>query len=468
MIREILINPDKKLRRISQAVDLTTLGTAKMKKLICDMKETMLVKDGLGLAAPQIDVPLRIITINTKDGVIVFINPEIIQKSIGKESEEEGCLSVPGIYAKVKRSKKILLKVCLEDGESAEIEAKGLMARVFQHEIDHLDGVLFIDKQLKKLCMILEKNKRIKVVYFGSAEFSLPILKALVQNFSVLACVTEQDKPAQRGNKVSATPVKLFANEQALLCLQPEKVKNNSDLFNRLKSLKADVFVVAAYGKILPAEILNMPRLACLNVHPSLLPYYRGASPIQTALLNGDVETGVSIIVMDEGMDSGDVLWQEKVLLDKSENYNFLSERLSLLAAEILVKNLPNYISGLINPQKQDDSAVSFCQKIEKQDGRVNWQDSAEEIYNQLRAYSDWPGLYTLFKGQKLDIIKAEVVFEDLEEPVGKIIKKDGRVVVVCGKGLLALNVLKLAGRKEVKIVDFLNGQRDFVGTVLE
>jgi len=307
-----------------------------------------------------------------------------------------------------------------------------------------------------------------KIIFFGSTDFSLPLLEKLAENFEIGAVVTETDKLAGRGNKLTISPIKLFALDKKLEIFQPDKVKNNFEFLETIKNLAPDLIVVAAYGKILPKELLEIPKLGCLNIHPSLLPKYRGASPIQTALLNGDAETGVTFMLMDAGMDSGALLFQRKEKVNASDDYNSLSTRLSLISADLISKVITDYSAKKITPQPQIDADATFCKMIAKEDGKIDWTKSAEEINNQIRAFIRWPGSFTSFNGKKLDILNASAVETTETVAPGTVVKINEEIAVVCGNGALVLKQLKLEGKKECETKAFVNGYKDFIGAILK
>jgi len=306
-----------------------------------------------------------------------------------------------------------------------------------------------------------------KMIFFGSTDFSLPLLEKLAENFEIAAVVTETDKLAGRGNKLTISPIKLFALDKKLEVFQPDKVKNNFKFLETIKNLAPDLIVVAAYGKILPKELLEIPKLGCLNVHPSLLPKYRGASPIQTALFNGDKETGVTFMLMDEGMDSGAIVFQKTEAIRPSDDFNSLSERLSALSADLIPKGITDYSSAKLTPQPQIEADATFCKMIAKDDGKIDWTKSAAEISNQIRAFIRWPGSFTNFNEKKLDILKATAVETAETAAPGTVIKINDEIAVVCGNGALILKVVKLEGKKECDAKAFVNGYKSFIETKL-
>src|SRR3989339_775380 len=317
--------------------------------------------------------------------------------------------------------------------------------------------------------LFMLSGQQLKIVFMGSADFSLPILIALQKRFNVVAVVTEIDKPAGRNKEIVAPPTKHLAQSLNIPVFQPISLRKDIKLIEKIKTLAPDLIVVAAYGKILPESVLNLPTHGCLNVHPSLLPKYRGASPIQSALLAGERVSGVSIILMDAGMDTGDIVAQETLEVDALIDYGGLAERLAQLAAEMLVKIIPRYVAGDVKLKTQSDEAASYCQKIEKADGKINWQNPAGQIFNQWRAYAGWPGVYAYFKEKKIDFVSVALAENKNAGRVpGEVFAEGKKYFVACGSGALELKRVKLEGKKEADCQSFVNGDRDFVGTVLK
>ncbi|MFH0779537.1 MAG: methionyl-tRNA formyltransferase [Parcubacteria group bacterium] len=311
--------------------------------------------------------------------------------------------------------------------------------------------------------------KNIKIIFFGSSDFSMPILLRLFENFNVCAVVTESDKPSGRNKKIAPLPVKIIAEEKNIPVLQPDNLKNE-DFFNKIKSFDADLMVTASYGKILPESIINLPKHGSLNAHPSLLPKYRGPSPIQSALLDGEKTTGSTIILMDNSMDGGDILNQTEMEISEDEDYVSLEKKLAEQCAELLVKVIPNYIDSKIEPQAQNNDKATYCRKISKKDGRIDWQKTAAAISGQIKAFAKWPVAYSFYKNQKIEILKAGLteLTITVKFKSGEIVKIDKKVCVICGAGFIELIKVKLEGKNETGINDFINGHQDFVGAILK
>ncbi|MBI5530370.1 MAG: methionyl-tRNA formyltransferase [Candidatus Doudnabacteria bacterium] len=306
-----------------------------------------------------------------------------------------------------------------------------------------------------------------KIVFFGTANVALPVLEALKAQHEILAVVTTPDVRVGRKQILQESPVSALAKDLNLPLHKPEKVKNNSEFLETLKSLGADIFVVVAYGKILPLELINLPQLKTVNVHFSLLPKYRGSSPIQAALLNGDTETGTTIFVLDELVDHGPIIAQKTAVVGISDNYFTLSDSLARMSAGIINQTLADYASGKTTPLPQDESGVSLTKIISKADGKINWQKNAWDIYNQYRAFYIWPGIWCVYKGQNLKITSCVPKEQETGSSAPGTILEGG--AVVCGENtILQIKSLQLAGKNETAISDFLNGYKDFVGSVLD
>ena len=293
----------------------------------------------------------------------------------------------------------------------------------------------------------------------GTPDFAVPSLKKLIEKgYDVKLVVTQPDKPAGRGKKITPPPVKVVAEKAGIPVYQPEKVKENSELKKKLLEIEPDLIVVAAYGKILPEWLLNLPKHGTINVHASLLPKYRGASPIQWALLNGEEETGVTIMKVIPELDAGDIISQKRVKIEKEDNAKTLHDKLSEVGAELLVETIPLYISGKLKPVPQREEEATYCPQIKKEMGKIEWSESAEKIFNKIRAFTPWPSAYTTFRGKRVKILKAEPV-EGSGRP-GEVIKAGRELTVATGKGALRIERLRPEGRKEISGEEFVRGYR--------
>ena len=309
---------------------------------------------------------------------------------------------------------------------------------------------------------------KIKTILIGTPEFAEKIFRkfydVLKDRLEIIAVVTTQDKPVGRKQILTPSPVKKWAQQNNLSVLQPEKIKS-PEWTNKIKELAPDLIILTAYGQIVPEAILEMPKYGALNIHPSLLPKYRGASPIQATILNGDKETGVTIILMDEEMDHGNIISNSKFLISNKITYKELGEKLAKTGADLLKKTLPNWINGKIKAWPQDHSQATFCKIIKKEDGKIDWNKSAEEIEKQIRAYSVWPTTYT----QNLKILEADLENKKTDKIIGEVFLDENKnLCVQTGDGILILKQVQLEGKKPMPIKDFLNGHPEIVGNTLK
>ncbi|MCL7452505.1 MAG: methionyl-tRNA formyltransferase [Anaerolineae bacterium] len=306
-----------------------------------------------------------------------------------------------------------------------------------------------------------------RVIFMGTPEFAVPTLQALDNHHQVVGVVTQPDRPAGRGRKLTASPVKELALSRGLEVYQPRKLIDPAAA-QRLADWQPEVIVVAAFGQLLPPSVLELPPHGCLNIHGSLLPRYRGAAPISAAILAGDETTGVTLMLMDEGMDTGPILAQAEQAIGPSDTTASLTQELAGLGAQLLTSTLPAWLAGRITPQPQDDSQATYCRMLRKEDGRLDWTRSARHLDRQVRACDPWPGAYTRWQGQRLKVLRV-YPRPDWSGPgsPGQVLELDPGVGVVTGQGALELLEVQLAGRKPTDIEPFSHGQRDFVGSVL-
>jgi len=305
-----------------------------------------------------------------------------------------------------------------------------------------------------------------KIIFMGTPDFACPTLEKLIADpdFDVVAIYTREPQIAGRGQKIINSPIHQLALKHNLKVITPKTLRDakaQKEFFN----LQADVAVVVAYGLILPQEILDGTKFGCVNIHPSLLPKWRGASPIQRPLMAGDRETGITIIKMDKGVDSGEIMVQEKFPLDGSETYADLAEKLSQIGAEILVKTLKKLRDGNVVLIKQDDALTSYAKKIEKEECKINWQESAEIIERKIRALNGSLEAFFNYGDEKIKIFKAEILDENSVGESGKIL--DEKLSIQCGKGSIRPLVLQRQGKNQVTIRDLLLGFKPEVGKIL-
>jgi len=306
-----------------------------------------------------------------------------------------------------------------------------------------------------------------RFVFMGTPDFAVPVLEALVGQYQVVAVVTQPDRAAGRGRRTKFPPVKKTALAHDLPLLQPPSLRR-PEAAMELRELAPDVIIVAAFGQILPPEVLTIPPHSCLNVHASLLPRYRGAAPIAAAILAGEGQTGVTIMLMDEGMDTGPILAQAECKIKPRDTTGSLSVKLAHLGADLLVETLPRWLEGQTVPQPQDNSLATYCQMITKQDGLIDWSLPATDLWLRVRAYDPWPGAYTYWRGKRLKILRARpVTVGTSDEEPGRVISLDDGVAVVAGTDALLLEEIQLAGKKALAAQEFIRGQRNFIGSVL-
>ena len=296
-----------------------------------------------------------------------------------------------------------------------------------------------------------------KVVFMGTPDFSVPALEKIAQHHQVQAVVTQQDRPKGRGHKMQYTPVKEKALELNIPVFQPEKVKN-PEFVDILKEMNPDVIVVIAFGQILSKEILDLPKYGCINVHASLLPEYRGAAPIQWAVIDGKKESGVTTMYMAEGLDTGDIIDKKVIELDKKETGGSLFDRLSLIGGDLILETLKHLEDGTAKRIPQDDEKSSYAGKITKELGHIDFTKSAVEIEQLIRGLNPWPSAFTHVDDKTLKIWDADVIDEPVKEEPGTIISTNKILKVATGDGYLDIKELQLAGKKRMDIVSFFNG----------
>jgi methionyl-tRNA formyltransferase len=311
-----------------------------------------------------------------------------------------------------------------------------------------------------------------RTIFFGTPSFAVPTLKGLLEGpDEVVAVVTQPDRKKGRGQRVAFSAVKeeaLLNRTREILLFQPERVREGIFQEN-LRDLRPDLFVVAAYGQILPKSLLEIPRYGAINVHASLLPKYRGAAPIAWAILRGERVTGVTIMRMDEGMDTGDILSQKEVLLEEGETAETLHDKLAFLGAPFLLETVSKMKRGEVTPIRQDSSQVIYAPPLKKEDGRIDWRREAVEIDRQVRAFSPWPGAYTSVEGQFLKIYRGEVRGEKPGGNAGKVLWAGMEFIEVgTGGGSFLIKEVQREGKKRMSIREFLTGHPIPVGTVFE
>ena len=310
-------------------------------------------------------------------------------------------------------------------------------------------------------------EKELQVVFMGTPEFAVPVLQGLIDNYKVRAVVTQPDKKGNHG-QINISPIKKLANDKAILVLQPEKIRED---YQEIINLKPDIIITCAYGQIIPRELLECPKLGCINVHASLLPKLRGGAPIHKAIIEGHSKTGITIMYMNTKMDEGDIITQEEIPILDTDTASSLHDKLSILGRDLLLKTLPSIINGTNSRTKQDSSQATYAFTLKKEDEKLNFNKTARQIHNQIRGLNSWPGAYCIFEGK---ILKVWDSFITDNYPVGfngqiTAIYKEG-IGVKVSNGEVVFKIVQPEGKNKMDAISFVNGLRDknIVGKVLE
>ncbi|MCZ7552864.1 MAG: methionyl-tRNA formyltransferase [Anaerolineales bacterium] len=299
------------------------------------------------------------------------------------------------------------------------------------------------------------------IVFMGSPEFAAPVLRALNDRYRLAGVVTQPDRPSGRGRTLKPPPVKELALELRLPFIQPRRLRE-PEAMDQLRCWAPDLIVVAAFGQILRQEVLDLPPLGCVNVHASLLPRWRGAAPIQAAILHGDAQTGVTIMCLDAGIDTGAMLTQRATPIGRDETAGELSQRLAVLGAELLIETLPDYLSGRVVPQPQDDSFATYASTLNKEDGKLDFHRPAAELERQVRAFQPWPGAFFDWHGTLVKVRRAAVTGDQtgpIQPPGGRVVYQE-KPAICTGEGLLVLEEIQPAGKRSMSGSEFLQGAR--------
>lgn len=296
-----------------------------------------------------------------------------------------------------------------------------------------------------------------RVIFMGTPEFSIPALEKLIDdpNFDVIACYTRQPSIANRGKKITKSPIHEMAEKNNIKVITPKTLRNK-ETQEELKNLNPDAIVVVAYGLILPKEVLETPKFGCVNIHPSLLPKWRGAAPIQRPIMAGEKETGVAIIKMDEGLDSGDVINVEKINIETEDDYLNISQKLSEIGANLLIKSLKQIKEGTANYQKQNNNLANYADKLSKEECKINWQDSAQTIQNKIKGLRGTLTAYFELNGENIKIHKAKILDQTSQKSEPGTISKNFEIQ--CGSGTLKPEILQRPGKKAMSLKEFLLG----------
>lgn len=419
-MEEIVQNGAPVLREVAKIVPENLFGSPELARLIDNMSEALdNFPEGVALAAPQIGVSYRIFIVRadrtatpapnhqpatSNPDIQVYINPEIVKTSRKRAPADEGCLSVNGMYGTINRHERVTVKARKYDGSHFQRGAGGLVAQIFEHEIDHLNGILFID-HANNLVHVQRKLSR-QFAYFGTPKIAGDTLAILIKNDLIPSVVvTSPDAPKGRGLSVAPSETKTLALAHGIPVITPDKF--DAGTIDNIGAFGCDYAVVVAYGKIFPEKLINIFPRGVLNIHYSLLPKYRGATPVESAMFVGENETGVTVQKMAEELDAGDILAQKSVEINPDETARELRPRLMEVGAKILLDAIPKYLSGTIAPIAQDASRATRTRKIKKEDGLICLDEPAEKNWNKYRAYADTIGVYFFDNGKRIKITKA-------------------------------------------------------------
>jgi len=317
---------------------------------------------------------------------------------------------------------------------------------------------------------MLSADRPLRVVFMGTPAVAVPVLSALLdEGHGLVGVYTQPDRQSGRGKRIVSSMVKQYALERGLPVFQPATLRRDEAAREQMASLSPDLIVVAAYGLFLPADTLSLPPLGCLNLHPSLLPRYRGATPVASAILEGDPVTGVTIIRLDQGMDTGPVVAQKETSIGPDETTEGLTSRLFLMGAALLVEVLPDWQHGKIRAQAQDASLATVTERLSKDDGEIDWTCPAVWLARQVRAYHPWPGSFTHWNGKTLKVLAAKAIASDARptDSQGLVKQVPEGVGVATGEGALVLEQVQMEGRRPVSTREFVQGHRNFIGSRL-
>lgn len=297
-------------------------------------------------------------------------------------------------------------------------------------------------------------NSKARMIFMGTPDFAVPVLKACLEKYDVKLVVTQPDKLVGKKQELVFSPIKKVALEHNISVFQPEKIRNDYEI---ISEINPDIIVTCAYGQIIPEDILNIPKYGCINVHASLLPKYRGASPMQAAILNGDTTTGVTIMYMDKNMDTGDIIAKEEIPINIDDDIGTIHDKLSLLGRDLLVKTMDKILDGSAERQKQDEASATYTKLIKREDEKLSFDDKAINIYNKIRAFSPLPLCFISLNIGDIKIIKASYINEKVNS-VGQVIVNKNNIAITCQDGLIILEKIKPIGKKEMAIKAFING----------
>lgn len=424
MERQLIYYPNPILRQRTKPVKVFAPDILEFAQ---EMRQIMKKHNGMGLAAPQVGDSRRIIVVeypgdeNGKGAIpfTILINPKITGQSQTSDTLNEGCLSIPYVEVSIKRPLDINVTAQDPQGNTVKFKAKGLYARILLHEIDHLDGKLILDYDLKSD----NKNRLPRVIVWGSTQFTIGVLNTIRPTMNVTHIVTEPAKPSGREGRLKPTVVKEYADTLGIPTLEPSDL-NDPHVYSYLLSCKPDTMIVASYGRLIPPLLYNLPKMGTLNVHPSLLPKYRGATPIQSAILAGEKATGVTIMKLSKQFDTGEIVAHTTYKLHGTETFGDLEYALSELGGEMLNHVIKPFLNDEIALSPQNELKSTSTSKITPEDRWLNPGDPSEFNERKIRAYSPEPGAFVMLDGQPLKVLaghlEGDTLKFDLVQPAGK------------------------------------------------
>ena len=426
-----------------------------VRELVKRMWATMYAARGAGLAAPQVGVDQRVLVADSGERFCALVNPEIVTSSGDAALDVEGCLSIPGLTGEVERALKISVRALGVDGREVWLDAEGYFARILQHEIDHLNGILFTDRARR--IMRASPESKLTTVFLGSSEFGVTVLDALLEGgITPKLVLSRPDRPAGRGLHARPTPVKTAAEEAGIEVWTPDRARGRS-VVDRLTALEPDVLITAAYGQIVGSDVLALPRLAAINVHPSALPLYRGPDPIRRALWDGQTETAVTIQYMVDEVDAGDILAQEIVPIPPDDDAGALEARLAEVGGRLLRDVLRQLATDKAAPRAQPHALATYAAKIAPAEELADFSLPAEVLARRVRALAPRPGLRT---SSGLKLLAAGVLDGETGVP-GTILDVRGEdVLVAAGTGALLVHEVQPAGGRRMSAGAWARGRR--------
>lgn len=312
--------------------------------------------------------------------------------------------------------------------------------------------------------MVKDMKEKIKIVFMGTPEFAVPVLEGLIKNYDVILVVSQPDKEVGRKKILTFPPVKEKALEYGIDVFQPKNIKEECDT---ILSCHPDLIVTCAYGQIIPKLLLDLPKYGCINVHASLLPKLRGGAPIHKAIIDGYKKTGITIMYMDEKMDSGDIIRQQEIEITDNTITETLHDTLSQMGVDLLLKTIPDIVSGNINPVKQDPNEVTYAPNIKREEEKIDFQQAGRKVFNQIRGLNSWPGAYCYLDNKVMKIYDVSFTEEKTSKEAGEVlaVSKEG-IKVALNDGVLYIKTLKPEGKKKMTYKEFVNGKKDIVGKV--